>query len=141
MFQFPRFPSHKLCIHLWILTHYSKWVSPFGYHRIVAYLRLPDAFRSSSRPSSSSIAKAFTMRPYSFNHLNFSYLMSFEFLISNFLDYSFFSLSCFQRTKLESSEVLSKLSKIVALFLGKISFHCLFPLLTAFFSIFSIERR
>jgi len=68
-------------------------------------------------------------------------LMSFEFLISNFLDYSFFSLSCFQRTKLESSEVLSKLSKIVALFLGKISFHCLFPLLTAFFSIFSIERR
>ena len=37
---------------------------PFGYLRIIAYLLLPEAFRGSSRPSSASSAKAFTMRPF-----------------------------------------------------------------------------
>ena len=36
-------------------------VSPFGYLRIEAYLQLPAAFRSLSRPSSASDAKAFTL--------------------------------------------------------------------------------
>ncbi len=40
------------------------WVPPFGYLRIIAYLLLPEAFRGSSRPSSASSAKAFTMRPF-----------------------------------------------------------------------------
>ena len=40
------------------------WVAPFGYPRIYAYLQLPEAFRSLSRPSSPPIAKASTIRPY-----------------------------------------------------------------------------
>ena len=35
-----------------------EWVSPFGYLRISGYLLLPAAFRSLSRPSSASGAKA-----------------------------------------------------------------------------------
>ena len=37
-------------------------VSPFGYLRIEAYLQLPEAFRSLSRPSSAPDAKAFPLR-------------------------------------------------------------------------------
>ena len=45
---------------------YAPWlfamgVSPFGYPRINAYLQLPVAFRSLSRPSSAPDAKAFTL--------------------------------------------------------------------------------
>ena len=39
-------------------------VSPFGDLRIKAYLRLPEAFRSLSRPSSAPDAKAFPLRSY-----------------------------------------------------------------------------
>ena len=38
-------------------------VSPFGNLRIKAYLRLPEAYRSLSRPSSALSAKAFPLRP------------------------------------------------------------------------------
>ena len=38
-------------------------VAPFGNLRIIAYLQLPEAYRSLSRPSSAPDAKAFTMRP------------------------------------------------------------------------------
>ena len=38
-------------------------VSPFGYLRIKAHLRLPEAYRSLSRPSSALSAKAFPLRP------------------------------------------------------------------------------
>ena len=58
MFQFPGFPSHRLCIHLWILKHYLKWVPSFGNLRIIGYLLLPAAYRSLSRPSSAPSAKA-----------------------------------------------------------------------------------
>ena len=51
-------PFHRLCIYLWIHTHVGMKVSPFGYPRIVAYLQLPMAFRSLSRPSSALSAKA-----------------------------------------------------------------------------------
>ena len=40
-------------------------VSPFGNLRIEAYLQLPAAYRSLSRPSSAPDAKAFTLRSYS----------------------------------------------------------------------------
>ena len=40
---------------------FAVWVSPFGYPRIDAYLQLPEAFRSSSRPSSAPDAKAFVL--------------------------------------------------------------------------------
>ena len=69
MFQFPRLLSLELCIHSRITGSYSSCVPTFGYPRIVAYLLLPEAFRSLSRPSSASIAKASSMRPYLFNHL------------------------------------------------------------------------
>ena len=58
MFQFPEFPSVKLCIHLTILMHYHKWIPPFGYLRVEGYLLLTAAFRSLSRPSSAPSAKA-----------------------------------------------------------------------------------
>ncbi len=52
-------------IYLWIqhmMTGYdSRRIAPFGYPRIKAYLRLPVAFRSLSRPSSAPSAKAFTL--------------------------------------------------------------------------------
>ena len=41
-----------------------QWVSPFGNLRIKAYLRLPEAYRSLSRPSSAPDAKAFPLRSY-----------------------------------------------------------------------------
>ena len=39
-----------------------QWVSPFGNLRIEAYLQLPEAYRSLSRPSSAPDAKAFPLR-------------------------------------------------------------------------------
>ena len=63
MFQFRRLLSNKLWIHLLILAHYHKWVSSFGDPRIKAYLQLPEAFRSLSRPSSASNAKWSTRTP------------------------------------------------------------------------------
>ena len=38
-------------------------VPSFGNLRISGYVRLPEAYRSLSRPSSAPDAKAFTMRP------------------------------------------------------------------------------
>ena len=51
-------------------SRYAPWlftmgVSPFGNPRIEAYLQLPVAYRSLSRPSSAPDAKAFTVRSYS----------------------------------------------------------------------------
>ena len=48
-------------------SRYVPWlftmgVSPFGNLRIEAYLQLPAAYRSLSRPSSAPDAKAFTLR-------------------------------------------------------------------------------
>ena len=51
-------PHVKLCIHL---TLRNAWVSPFGNPRIEAYLQLPEAYRSLSRPSSAPDAKAFAL--------------------------------------------------------------------------------
>ena len=42
---------------------FPGWVSPFGYPRIDACLRLPEAFRSLPRPSSPVCAKASTVCP------------------------------------------------------------------------------
>ena len=59
----PRVPLAKLCIHLTILRHYSKWVSSFGNLRIKVYVQLPEAYRSLSRPSSAPSAKASALHP------------------------------------------------------------------------------
>ena len=62
MFHFPWFHFADLCIQPAITRHDSGWVSPFGNLRIIACLPLPEAYRSLPRPSSSSDAKAFTVR-------------------------------------------------------------------------------
>ena len=64
MFQFAGFLSLLLCIHNRITVSYYCWVSPFGNLWINAYLQLPKAYRSLSRPSSASSAKASAMRSY-----------------------------------------------------------------------------
>ena len=44
---------------------FAVCVATFGYPRIEAYLQLPAAYRSLSRPSSAPDAKAFTLRSFS----------------------------------------------------------------------------
>ena len=61
MFQFPGFPLLRLWIHLRVTGRYPRRVSPFGYLRIKACLRLPVAFRSLPRPSSAFGALASTL--------------------------------------------------------------------------------
>ena len=63
MVHFPRLPSLTLWIQVRILAHEREWVAPFGDPRVKACLRLTGAFRSLPRPSSTPVAKAFTVRP------------------------------------------------------------------------------
>ena len=63
MVHFPAFASMELCNHSRITGHDSSGVTPFGNPRIKACLRLPEAYRSLPRPSSTVSAKAFTVRP------------------------------------------------------------------------------
>ena len=58
----PRVPSVQLWIHYTVTGHYPSRVPPFGNPRINAYLRLPLAYRSLSRPSSAISAMASTLR-------------------------------------------------------------------------------
>ena len=55
-------------VHLFDSMHAAgvlhRRVSPFGNLRIEGYLRLPEAYRSLSRPSSAPDAKAFPLRSY-----------------------------------------------------------------------------
>ena len=55
-------------VHLFDSMHVTgvllQWVSPFGNLRINAYVQLPEAYRSLSRPSSAPDAKAFPLRSY-----------------------------------------------------------------------------
>ena len=72
-------------------------VSPFGYSRIDGYLRLPETFRSLSRPSSALSAKAFPLCSFSLDlaecssdttFLSFAFLLNlFKFKLSAFLDF------------------------------------------------------
>ena len=49
-------------------------VSPFGYLRIDAYVPLPVAFRSLSRPSSAPDAKAFPLRSFQLDLVGASFV-------------------------------------------------------------------
>ena len=65
------------------IRFFIVWVSPFGYLRIYAYLQLPAAFRSLSRPSSAPSAKAFTLCSFSLEQLScLFFYISFEFCLS-----------------------------------------------------------
>ena len=55
----------NLCIQFMVTARYRSRVPPFGYPGIKAYLQLPQAFRSLSRPSSAISAMASTLRSYS----------------------------------------------------------------------------
>ena len=56
-FTSPGIALSGLCIQPEVTGYYSSRVSPFGHLRIKAYLPLPEAYRSLSRPSSPGIAK------------------------------------------------------------------------------------
>ena len=63
MVHFPPLPSTGLWIQPGISWYYPGGVSPFGHPRVKACLQLTGAYRSLPRPSSTSGAKAFTVRP------------------------------------------------------------------------------
>ena len=69
MFQFSPLAPRSLWIQQRVTRHDSRRVSPFGHPRINAYVRLPEAFRSLSRPSSPVRAKASTVRPCSLDRI------------------------------------------------------------------------
>ncbi len=71
MFQFSPLASTRLCIQRGMTAHDGCRVSPFGHLRISAYVRLPEAFRSLSRPSSPVRAKASTVRPFPLDRICF----------------------------------------------------------------------
>src|SRR5215207_1934914 len=70
MFQFSPLAPDRLWIQRPVTRHDSRRVSPFGHPRISAYVRLPEAFRSLSRPSSPVRAKASTVRPCSLDRIS-----------------------------------------------------------------------
>ena len=73
----------------YVLQLFTVGVSPFGNLRIEAYLQLPAAYRSLSRPSSAPDAKAFTLRSYSLELLSFNIWFSILNCLSFFLNISF----------------------------------------------------
>src|SRR5215217_9222452 len=70
MFQFSPLAPPRLCIQRGVTRHDSRRVSPFGHLRINAYVRLPEDYRSLSRPSSPVRAKASTVRPCSLDRIS-----------------------------------------------------------------------
>ena len=75
MFQFPGFPRVGLCVHPTVTGRSPRRVSPFGYLRISACLRLPVAFRSLPRPSSALGAWASALCSSSLDFLRFALTM------------------------------------------------------------------
>ena len=57
------FACFSLCIQEKTTAYYGRQVTPFGNPRINAHVRLPEAYRSLSRPSSPVDTKAFTVCP------------------------------------------------------------------------------
>ena len=76
---------------VYVSRFFTVSVSTFGYLRIEAYLQLPVAFRSLSRPSSAPDAKAFTLCSYSLELLLLSSL-DFSLELLEFLEHFFFGL-------------------------------------------------
>ena len=70
MFQFSPLAPRFLWIQKRVTAHDGCRVSPFGHPRINAYVRLPEDYRSLSRPSSPVRAKASTVRPCSLDRIS-----------------------------------------------------------------------
>ena len=75
MFHFPALPLPTLYIQVGVIQHYLDWVVPFGNLRVNGCLHLPEAYRSLPRPSSTSYAKASTIRPTQLNQ-SFIYIIT-----------------------------------------------------------------
>ena len=88
-FSSPRSPLEAM-YSLQVSRFFTVSVSTFGNLRIEAYLQLPAAYRSLSRPSSAPDAKAFTLCSYS---LELPFIRSLELVLLNCL--SFFLNKCF----------------------------------------------
>jgi len=74
MFHFTGLPfTTYFEFQLWISYITIGRVPPFGNRRIKGCLHLPDAYRSLPRPSSSSSAKASTVRPLLLDHIIWSH--------------------------------------------------------------------
>ena len=78
MFHFPALPLTILYIQMAVIQHYLDWVVPFGNLRVNGCLHLPEAYRSLPRPSSTSYAKASTIRPTQLNQ-SLIYLLQIDF--------------------------------------------------------------
>ena len=87
MFHFPGLATEPYFIRTPSTRHYPRWVFPFGDLRIKAYLPLPEAYRSLSRPSSPADAKASIMRPFELdqNRYKIGRFMSYVILILHFV--------------------------------------------------------
>lgn len=102
MFHFPRLAMKPYCIQTSSTRHYPRWVFPFGNLRIKAYLPLPEAYRSLSRPSSPADAKASIMRPFELDQNCYKLVdvMSYVFLILCMFIYGeeyFITLRCIMK--------------------------------------------
>ena len=64
MFQFAGLPLPTLCVQVGVAGNGPRRVAPFGDPRVVGHVPLTAAYRSLSRPSSASSAKASTVCPY-----------------------------------------------------------------------------
>ncbi len=73
MFQFPKLSLAGLCVQPAVTGHDPSWVPPFVDLRVEGCVRLSAAYRSLPRPSSTSCAKASTVRSY-YLYLTFRYL-------------------------------------------------------------------
>ena len=114
-----------------VCSHYASHsgVSPFGYLRIEAYLQLPAAFRSLSRPSSAPNAKAFPLRSLQLD-LYFAVLSSSLNYMDNILFFGFFQ-NCIFFPQLNKNWIT----------LSSLSFNFLFfPLLLSFLYIYSVLK-
>lgn len=99
-----------LFIHVAVPALCRRWVSPFGYLRVKACLRLTEAFRSLPRPSSPCVAKASSCCPSLLdnNHCSFfKYGLSLDSI--HFLPYS--KLSYFYLPRLFTCFLVYILSK------------------------------
>ena len=71
MFQFSGLPPSGICVLPEVRGYGPPRVRPFGDLRVEEHVPLAAAYRSLSRPSSASCAKASTVRPY---HLHIRWL-------------------------------------------------------------------
>ena len=143
MFQFPGFPSHTLCVQVWITQRYLCWVPSFGNPRVTGYLLLTVAYRSLSRPSSAPCTKAstsmlFVAWTFSLNSI-ISYFSEFLFLLpQKFFDFN--STNCFLQFRSFYPLFLKLLPFVLTISTFKIAFFVLVSSLYAVVNLRSTDE-